>query len=791
MREVLTTIVNRNPVPMEHCVDKEKLNRYTKKISYSEVEKIGWGNIEHLYVVGFDQPREVELRRDDEPRPGCYVNPDRTWLLMYGECLTRIQWVISQCGSELRLLNVGFLDFEEIDVSHLVGLRWLDLSQNEKLCRVHGLSNLKQLEALHLYHTSIGPAIDVSVLDQLIELNVWGNRRLSRVDGLSHCRQLRTLSLAETSVGPQLDVSALEKLEKLILREANSLNTIKGLESICELKTLCLRGTELKQIPDGVRNMRALVQLDLSELELDELPDWLTELGLEFSLEWKKAGIILEDTRVDGVDMSIFSQSQEVILDWFKSQKEGRPLNEIKVVFLGDGSTGKSLTVARLLKDGAVLDDFDGEATPGIAIEDRNYELSDGRKVQVHFWDFGGQEILHSMHRIFLTDRTLYVVMINARNNTQDDQARYWLHNVSSFAAGCPVLLVLNQVDQNPNASINERSLKRLYPDLRQVIRLSALNFDQETFNQEFTEKMLKQISAFKSLGTIFPPSWKKVMDQLRGMEGNYIRGGEFARICQNSGVDGQKLRLDLLKWFHDIGVSFCCGQSARLRDYVVLRPEWITNAIYTIIWNKRSETTNGMVDRDEIYELLSPEARDEVKRVRADMCYGIDDVDYVLNITRQFRLSFPMDDGKEFIPILCDANALPEADDFLAEPGIIEFRMEYDYLPSNVLHRLMVEMRQDLIPDKVWLTGALLRQKYNHIEALVKSEGDVLSIYIKAGDADHKAHTYLNTLRCALDAIHQDMGLKPPKMLVAYTEDDQTEYFPYKMLEGARQMDS
>ena len=251
--------------------------------------------------------------------------------------------------------------------------------------------------------------------------------------------------------------------------------------------------------------------------------------------------------------------------------------------------------------------------------------------------------------------------------------------------------------------------------------------------------------------------------------------------------MDSHALRLELLKWFHDIGVSFCCSKSRHLRDYVVLKPEWITNAIYTIIWNKRSENTNGMVDREEIYKLLSPEAGDGVKQVRSDMTYEPEDVNYVLDLTRQFRLSFPMVNGKEFIPMLCNANALPEADEFLDDPTVTEFRMEYEYLPDNVLHRLMVDMRQDLRTDKVWYTGALLRQAYNRIDALVKSEGDVLSIYIKAADAGHKAHTYLNTLRCALEAIHTDMSLKPPKMLVAYTEDSLTEYFSYNKLEGAR----
>ena len=647
--------------------------------------------------------------------------------------------------SKLKSLDLSFTNLQSLEgVVFPNGLEKLilDASQITELKNVKFPSKLKYLRITHMEHLN------------------WAGTRLP--DGLEQLF---------------LSYSSLKNFEDAVFPSS--------------LKWLWLDHTNLVSIPVSIRNLKKLSYLELSYLKLTNLPDWLPDLGLTFSRRTISCGIYLSNTTVKGVDMAIFDQPQKVICAWFaerEKQNSGGPLNEIKVVFLGDGSTGKSLTVARLLNDGITPGNFDGEATPGIAIEDKEFTLPDGRKVQVHFWDFGGQEILHSMHRIFLTDRTLYVVMINARNNTQDDQARYWLHNVSSFAPDCPVLLVLNQVDQNPNASVNERSLKKLYPNLKEVIRLSALKYDSDTFNSSFTTPMLTQIGRFEGLDAFFPATWKALMGRLRGMERNFIRWNEFYQYCKESGVEEQKLCKELLKWFHDIGVSFCCNKSTRLQDYVVLKPEWITNAIYTIIWNKRNETANGMVDQEEIYRLLSPEDGSDVQQVRTDMTYRMEDVDFILRVSRQFRLSFSMGNGKEFIPMLCQRNALPIADEFPEEPRVTEFRLEYEYLPINVLHRLMVDMRQDLRNDQVWLTGALFEHKYNGTSALVKGEGNILSIYIRATDPAHQAHTYLNTFRSALDEIHADMGLKPPKTLVAYKEDGQTEYFSYKMLNGGRE---
>ena len=43
------------------------------------------------------------------------------------------------------------------------------------------------------------------------------------------------------------------------------------------------------------------------------------------------------------------------------------PLNEIKVVFLGDGEAGKSHTIARLMNDGGEPVGYTDQSTPGIA----------------------------------------------------------------------------------------------------------------------------------------------------------------------------------------------------------------------------------------------------------------------------------------------------------------------------------------------------------------------------------------------------------------------------------------
>ena len=465
-----------------------------------------------------------------------------------------------------------------------------------------------------------------------------------------------------------------------------------------------------------------------------------------------------------------------------QSQFPERPVHEMKVIFLGDGDAGKSQIIARLLRDGQQSEDFPEISTPGIQVQDKTYTV-DNRKIQVHFWDFGGQEILHSMPRMFMTNRALYVVVLNARLGNQDDQARYWLHNLRSFANSSPVLLVLNKMDMNPHASINEPDLKTMYPGLTEVVKMSARSDNREVFEHKFHAALKRQIGTFEHLEVPFPPTWNRLKNTLQNMSVPYIRGDEYQYLCDECGItDSDTVRRDLLHWFNDLGVSFCYQDSARLEDFVVLRPEWVTNAIYAILWNAQRDASNGVISHRDIYRLLRTAQGRESRMIPA-ITYRIDEIDYILQVMRKFRLSFRIDEEAEFIPMLCDSYASPVVNEYASASDTLEFRMEYEYLPNNVLHRLMVELRRDLDLGHVWRTGARFFSGSLGLSAVVCAEGNQLRILVRSQNRLHSARTYLEIIRDALARISRQMGLTPAENWVIYKADGIVESFDYDML--------
>ena len=676
---------------------------------------------------------------------------------------------------------------EMLDLSGAGNLAAVSLKRMKNLTSLNGLAQAKHMEGFVLYDTALQGILDLSGLTNLETLTIGESKQLTEIRGLSGLGKIRSLNLSGLMIGSEIDLTGMLSLSRVDIVNNPNISEIKGIKGLDNLHSLDISKTGVKRLPTGIRG-KHLEILGLCDLTLDELPEWLPEFGLDFGTHRKyiPKGIKLHHTTVKDVDMSIFEQPYEVVAEWFKNHSQGstRTLNEIKVVFLGDGEAGKSHTIARLMNDGGEPKGYTDQSTPGIVIKNRDYDL-DGRKFQVHYWDFGGQEIMHSMHRIFLTNRTMYVVLLNARDDTQGDRAHYWLQNIQSFAPNAPVLLVLNKIDQNPKASVDETTLRARYPGLKAVVRMSAKEFSREDFNREFTRVLLQEIGDTGYLDAQWPQSWIAVKKHLEEMETHYILGSAYRKLCQDCQVGN--VQTELLHWFNDLGVSFCfCDkEDYTLNKHVILRPDWITNALYIMLFNDCPGTKNGQLPRRSIYALLERVHEDKtIKCTLPGARYDTPgDIEYVLGVMRKFQLSLDAGEDMEFIPMLCQQDSTVDIHYYEKDAETLEFRMEFEYLPDNLLHRLMVERHAELDMDKVWRKGAKFHLSELGLTAVVVIDGGVLRFFIQHTDPMHRPNTYLAMLKANVDRIVEKMGIKAPECKLVYKVHGNRAVFGYDRL--------
>lgn len=657
----------------------------------------------------------------------------------------------------LRYLNAGGNEVTEIpkEIFQMSELRHLQVrlpKLKELSEEIEKLSNLEQL-VLWGSKFSVLPEC-ICDFEKLEDLNLYGMKNLQALpDNIGNLRSLQTLDISRSGILQLPDsFGKLNQLEKLDL-SGTCIRRFPQMLPFDNLKFCNLMNMTLERIPRQLLNYKMEIHVD------------------DFSAD----GLQLADTRILCQPISLFRHDYAFIDEYYTEEKIH--LNETKVVFLGDGEAGKSHIIERIKQAGESLRGFSKEATPGIAISEQHY-MVENENICLQIWDFGGQEIMHSMHRFFLTDRTLYVIVVNARDNTQDERAQYWLNNIKSFANGCPVILVLNKVDQNPSASINERLLKDDYPQIINTLKMSALMDSREQFNL-LSESILNAVKEFDSYAMEFPVSWNHVKRELSDMGANYIEDAQYRSICRSNKIEDEQIQDWLLDWFHDLGVSFNYRKMDQLLGgYMVLKPQWITNAIYIILFNGREYARNGIIGIEKIIALL----KKPPKSVE-NITYDIGEVPYIMGVMRRFEISYSIDARNEFIPMMCDRNQHVEAERFVASDESLEYWMEYDYLPNNVLHKLMIKMRDDLSKEKIWLTGMILEPENSALSALVRMHNKRIEIFVQSRKpAVYSPKEYLGEIRRYLLKINQDLNLKSEDMIV-YKEGNLREVINYTYL--------
>lgn len=680
----------------------------------------------------------------------------------------------------LKVLSVMYTGIKELSESlgKLNKLKYLGLNGTMINHIPKVIGKLKNLTEFYQGKTDVKILpIEMKGLTKLERLALWETQLEVLPDWICSYANLKGLYLGRDKKLQRLpeNIGNLSKLEDLFLDGTNLRELPESFGKLTNLEHLLLGDTKIQSFP-RLEMMTHLYRCDLSNMVLERIPKEFINLKMEIRMigTQRDQGLNIANTRLLCQPISLFSHEKEFIDAYYEEEKIH--LNETKVVFLGDGEAGKSHIIERIIIDNQLLEQFREGSTPGIAISQKSCVIGK-ENVRLQIWDFGGQEIMHSMHRFFLTERTLYVIVVNARDNTQDERAKYWLNNIKNFANGCPVIIVLNKMDQNPMASINERLLRTDYPQIKEIIKMSALRDTCKDFGK-LMESIVTAVKMFDSYAMDFPISWNKIKTRLEEMDDNYIVDSEYRQICKQNFVEDEQIQNWLLDWFHDLGISFNYYRKDQLLGgYMVLKPTWITNAIYIILFNGSKYSRNGLIKISDIIDLLKNPPRSV-----ENICYNIIEVPYILGVMRRFEISYSVDDNNEFIPMMCDKNQHEEAEVFM-NGDCMEYYMEYEYLPNNVLHKLMIKMQDDLDKDKIWLTGMILNSRENNITALVRMHDRRIEIFVKSSNNNvYFPKEYLTEIRENLLKINTELNLVAKDMIV-YKENDMSEDISYNML--------
>ena len=151
-------------------------------------------------------------------------------------------------------------------------------------------------------------------------------------------------------------------------------------------------------------------------------------------------------------------------------------------------------------------------------------------------------------------------------------------------------------------------------------------------------------------------------------------------------------------------------------RTNLIMSPDWITDAIYQILEKGAAYAANGVIENKVIERILY---KDKQKSFNKYL------VDFVRNMMREKGLSFPYpNQDRLFIPALCTREEPAAAEAFMSATDTIHMQMLFRYLPTGVLHQLMVDLCDDLDNQMVWLSGALFMNDVGCKALVIRENG-------------------------------------------------------------------
>jgi internalin A len=443
-------------------------------------------------------------------------------------------------------------------------------------------------------------------------------------------------------------------------------------------------------------------------------------------------------------------------------------LKELKAASTGGLIFGKSSLVERLTKG---TFNPNRQTTLGVEINDEievsQWELTNsGEPIKLNIWDFGGQEIQHSTHQFFLTHRSLYLLVVDARKGDQISGIEYWLKLIESFGGAAPILVVINQIDQLKGQrplNLDRKALQEKY-NIKGFIETSCA--EPPVGIEELKAAIAREVEQLQHVRDIWPREWFAIKQRLQGMKEDYIPVEKYLEICGAEGLNDGDIRASLLELLHVLGTIIRFPG-----DTQVLNPRWVTQGVYGLLTSARLVKALGQFDLKDVGEIL-----DGLTETRGR--YPAHTHERLIKVMKHFELCFEFTDrpGHYLIPRHLHDNELDIPWD---DRAALKFQYHYvETLPDAVISRFIVRMNQYVQKQYYWKNGVFLQSGENR--AKIKADLVDRKIFISIIGKEQTRRPFLAVIRSAFNEINSNFKIEieqkipvpgHPDVLVSYEE--------------------
>lgn len=540
-------------------------------------------------------------------------------------------------------------------------------------------------------------------------------------------------------------IDVINKDYYLVIYVPDGRNIPPEVFTLQNIKLLMFESLEVERIPTDINKLKKLNSLYLFNTPISELLPELLELP---SLQ----NIVIENTNLDIPPEIEATSNAKKILNYyfFESNTTKKSINEAKVLFVGQGSVGKTSLIQQILHstfnpnqtktEGISIIQWQVQATQKRAGEQKAEIENHKSKIQLNIWDFGGQEIMHATHQFFLTKRSLYLLVLDARLTQEENRIEYWLKIIQSFGGESPVLLVGNKTDQHA-LDIDRTGLQKKYPNIVGIIETSAAT---GAGIEALKTEIANQVDTLPHVRDLLPETWFTVKSKLEelGRDKNFITQDEYLNLCGANNVTDETSQHTLIGFLHDLGVVLHFQDDPRLEALGILNPQWVTNGVYKILNSHELFQNQGTLTLTLLNKILNLPEYPNNKRL------------FIVDMMKKFELCYDIEPDKSFlIPDL-----LSRGEPFTGDwDDALEFQYHYNVLPSSIITRFIVRINTLVYKNTLWRSGVVLKKGRNTARVIADYEDRTINIWV-SGDKETR-RDLLAVIRGEFDAIHKTIA--------------------------------
>lgn len=313
-----------------------------------------------------------------------------------------------------------------------------------------------------------------------------------------------------------------------------------------------------------------------------------------------------------------------------------------------------------------------------------------GKEITLNVWDFEGQEISHQTHQFFLTSQVLYLLVFKCRDQFLLDRAEYWLDTIRARAPKAKVVIVISQCEErSPHIPLDKIAAQ--YADMLAAEWLFQVGCKNGKNIEKLQAFLQRSAADLEFMGSPWPASYEKAEVEIKKKANTktaHLSRAKLNGILRKAGVsednyDGASASLARLG-----AITEFPPECPALRDFVVLRPQWLTKAISKVMEDGKLSEDKGEIEMKRMQGIWTKAGHRGMYTTfhncmkEFELCYDLDDMDHCCLVPLRFGYEQP-----KF--------------QWSTAPGLKERRMEYKLNirpPMGIMSRFIVKTHHMIV---------------------------------------------------------------------------------------------